>query len=178
MKRIKKDFILGELRRLGLCAAGLAVCLLVLSRFYDKFSDYGLLLFLGVIAVIALASLRTYVIANEALRELTNDDEFLLDNEYAESHQTYKVWQGEIHIMNSFILCRSAGRLTIIPINRIERIERSFDRTGIKKVPFARFITESDKSIKIGFSPNHTKDSEAAFAMLAKRLGNDKIVNG
>lgn len=178
MKKIKMDYLLGELRRLGLCAAGIVVCLLVLSRYYDKLSDYRLQLFLGVIAVIAFVALRTYVIAREAFRELTNDDEYLIEKEYAESHQTYKVWQGEMHIMPSFILCRNRGRLIFIPINRIERIERRFDRTDIKKVPFARFIMDSDRSIKIGFSPNHTKDSEAAFAMLAKRLGNDKIVDG
>lgn len=175
MGKIKKDFMLKELSRLLLCALGLAVCLLVLLRYYAKLAPYRPLLFLGIAAIIALAALRSAAQARAAVSNLTDVDVYTLEKEYAASHPIYKVWQGEIHLMPGFIVCRNRGRLLLIPIHHIERVERRFDRIGMRRIPFAKFIMNSGQPIAVGFSPNHVKDSEAVFAWLAERLGKEKV---
>lgn len=176
MGKIKKDFMMKELRRLLLCAIGFAVCSLVLWRCYPKLASCKLLLLLGIVAILAFAALRSAIQARAAISHLTDNDIYLLDQEYTASHPVYKVWQGEIHLLQSFIVCRNRGRLLFIPIHKIERVERRFDRVGMQKIPFAKFIMDTDRSIAIGFSTNHAKDSEAVFAWLAKRLGSDKVM--
>lgn len=177
MGKIKKDFMLKELSRLLLCAIGLGVCLFVLLRYSSKMASYKPLLLLGIVAIIALAALRSVMLARSATSNLTDNDTYLLDKEYTVSHPVYKVWQGEIHLMQSFIVCRNRGRLLFIPIHKIERVEHRFNRIGMRKIPFAKFIMETNQSIAIGFSPNHSKDSEAVFAWLAERLGKEKVTH-
>ena len=135
------------------------------------------MLLLGIVAIIALGALRSVMLARSATSNLTDNDTYLLDKEYTASHPVYKVWQGEIHLMQSFIVCRNRGRLLFIPIHKIERVEHRFDRIGMRKIPFAKFIMDTNQSIAIGFSPNHSKDSEAVFAWLAERLGKDKVLH-
>ncbi len=176
MGKIKKDFMLKELSKFVLYAIGLAVCAFVLLRYSPKLASYQMLL-LGIVAIIALGALRSVMLARSATSNLTDNDTYLLDKEYTASHPVYKVWQGEIHLMQSFIVCRNRGRLLFIPIHKIERVEHRFDRIGMRKIPFAKFIMDTNQSIAIGFSPNHSKDSEAVFAWLAERLGKDKVLH-
>ncbi len=175
MGKIKKDFMLKELSKFVLYAIGLAVCAFVLLRYSPKLASYQPMLWLGIVAIIALGALRSVMLARSATSNLTDNDTYLLDKEYTASHPVYKVWQGEIHLMQSFIVCRNRGRLLFIPIHKIERVEHRFDRIGMRKIPFAKFIMDTNQSIAIGFSPNHSKDSEAVFAWLAERLGKDKV---
>lgn len=171
MRKIKEDFMLKELRRLVLCAAGLVACSLVLLRYYSKLAPCLPLLLFGIAAIIGLAGLRSAILVRIAASNLTDNDIYLLEKEYTASHPVYKVWQGEIHLMQSFIVCRNRGRLFFIPIHKIIRVERRFDRIGMQKIPFAKFVMDTDQSIAVGFSPNHSKDSEAVFAWLIKRMG-------
>ena len=177
MGKIKKDFMLKELSKFVLYAIGLAVCAFVLLRCPPKLASYQPMLLLGIVAIIALGALRSVMLARSATSNLTDNDTYLLDKEYTASHPVYKVWQGEIHLMQSFIVCRNRGRLLFIPIHKIERVEHRFDRIGMRKIPFAKFIMDTNQSIAIGFSPNHSKDSEAVFAWLAERLGKDKVLH-
>lgn len=175
MEKKKKDFMLKELSRLVFCAIGLTVCAFVLLRYAPKLASCQPMLLPGIAAIIALAALRSAVFARSAASKLTDNDTYLLGKEYTVPHPVYKVWQGEIHLMQSFIVCRNRGRLLIIPIHKIERVERRFDRIGMWQIPFAKFIMDTDQSIAIGFSPNHSKDSKAVFAWLAERLGREKV---
>ena len=177
MGKIKKDFMLKELSKFVLYAIGLAVCAFVLLRYSPKLASSQPMLLLGIVAIIALGALRSVMLARSATSNLTDNDTYLLDKEYTASHPVYKVWQGEIHLMQSFIVCRNRGRLLFIPIHKIERVEHRFDRIGMRKIPFAKFIMDTNQSIAIGFSPNHSKDSEAVFAWLAERLGKDKVLH-
>ena len=175
MGKIKKDFMFKELQRQALCAAGLVVCLLVLLRYYARLAPYQLLLLLGVIAVVGLGALRSVVLARAATSDLTDLDTYTLEKEYTAAHPVYKVWQGEIHLMKSFLVCRNRGRLLFIPLHSVERVERRFDRIGMRRLPFAKFIMDSGRSVSVGFSPSHAKDSEAVFTWLAERLGKEKV---
>ncbi len=174
MGKIKKDFMLKELRRIAFCAIGLAVCVLILLRYAPKLASCQPLLLLGIAAIVALAALRSVLLAHSAMRNLTDNDIYWLEKEYTASHPVYKVWQGEIHLMQRFIVCRSRGRLLFIPMDKIERVERRFDRTDMGKIPFAKFILDTNQSITIGFSSRHAEESEAVFAWLAERLGKEK----
>ncbi|MCI9456028.1 MAG: hypothetical protein HFE44_03500 [Oscillospiraceae bacterium] len=175
MEKIKKDFILGEFRRLALCAAGFAICLFILMRFSPQLAAYQPLPWLAVAAILVLAGLRSVMLARTGIGGLTDSDIYLLEKEYLADHPVYRVWQGEIHLLPSFIVCRNRGRLLFIPLHKIERVERRFDRIGMRKVPFAKFILDTSQSISIGFSPNHAKDSEAVYTWLAERIGKDKV---
>ena len=174
MEKIKRDFILGELRRLALCGIGFALCLFILMRFSPKLAAYQPLLWLAVAAVLVLAGLRSAVLARTGTGGLTDSDVFQLEKEYPADHPIYKVWQGEIHLLPSFLVCRNRGRLLFIPVHKIERVERRFDRAGMGKIPFARFILDTNRSISIGFSPSHPKDCEAVYTWLGERIGRDK----
>ncbi len=175
MGKIKKDFMLKELGRFVLCAIGLLVCSLILLRYYSKLASYQPYLLLSIVAIIALAALRSAMQAHIATNKLTDNDAYTLEKEYTASHPIYKVWQGEIHLMQNYIVCRNRGRLILIPVHKIERVEHRFDRIGMQRIPFAKFIIDTDQSIAIGFSPNHSKDSEAVFEWLEKRLGKEKV---
>ena len=175
MEKIKKDFILGEFRRLALCAAGFAICLFILMRFSPQLAAYQPLPWLAVAAILVLAGLRSVMLARTGIGGLTDSDIYLLEKEYLADHPVYRVWQGEIHLLPSFIVCRNRGRLLFIPLHKIERVERRFDRIGMRKVPFAKFILDTSQSISIGFSPNHAKDSEAVYTWLAARIGKEKV---
>lgn len=171
MKKVLRDFMWKEARRLALCGLGLAACLLVLARCSPGLASRRLWLALGIPAVIGLAALRSALLARAGAGGLTDQDIYLLEREYAGPHPVYRVWQGEVHLTESFLICRSRGRLLFLPLHRIERVERRFNRTAIGRIPLARFILDNGKSVAIGFSPNHSRDSEAVFLWLASRLG-------
>ncbi len=177
MGKIKKDFLRGELRRLVLCAAGLVLCLLILLRCYPKLASYQPLPLLGIPAIIGLSALRPAMQSRAAIGSLTDTDRYFLEREYPASHPTYKVWQGEIHLLRSFIVCRNRGRLLFIPIHKIERAEHRFEHAGMWKIPSITFILDTGQSIAIGFSPSHPKDSEAVFTWLRNRLGCEKAIH-
>lgn len=175
MKAIKRDYMRKELRRLALCAAGLFACLGVLSWCYPRLAALQPLPLLGVTAVIALAALRAAVQARAGVQALTDTDAYSLEREYAAPHPVYKVWQGEMHLMQNFIVCRNRGRLMVIPIHKIEQAERRFDRMGVRKVPYVKFTLDTGRSISIGFPVTVSKDDEAVFLWLTKRLGGEKV---
>lgn len=175
MRKLKLDFIAGELRRIALCAVGFALCLFLLSRFYQEFASLRLPLLLGAAAVIVLAALRAAMQLRAAMGGLNDSDMYILEKEYPASHPVYKVWQGEIHLLPSFIVCRNRGRLLLLPLHRIEKVEERFDRTAAARIPFMRCTLDAGKTLSIGFSPGRPQDSDAVFAWLTQRLGGEKI---
>ena len=95
METIRRDFLRGELGRLARCAAGFAVCLLVLWYCWPQGRDPLPLLLAGVAGVLALAALRAAVQAGIAARDLNDGDLLRLSREYAAPHPVCRVWQGE-----------------------------------------------------------------------------------
>lgn len=170
MKKIKRDFIFKEFRRLALCAAGFAVCMFVLFMCYPEFSSIQKPFVLGAIAVIVLSALRSLMQVYLSTRDFTDSDCYLLEKEYTSPHPVYKVWQGEMHMMQSFIVCRNRGRLFVMPIHEIEKAERHFNTIGMRKIPVVKFIMDTDHSVSIGFSVNRPKDGEAIFEWLKERI--------
>ena len=81
MEKIKKDFILGEFRRLALCAAGFAICLFILMRFSPQLAAYQPLPWLAVAAILVLAGLRSVMLARTGIGGLTDSDIYLLEKE-------------------------------------------------------------------------------------------------
>ena len=170
MEKIKRDFILKEFRRSVLCAVGFAVCMFVLFLCYPEFLSIQKPLILGAIAVIILSALRSIIQVYLSTRGFTDNDSYLIEKEYDAPHPVYKVWQGEMHLMRSFIVCRNRGRLFVIPIHQIEKAERHFNTIGMRKIPVVKFIMDTDRSVSIGCSVNHPKDGEAILEWLAERI--------
>ncbi len=175
MKIIKRDFMLRELHRLAVCTAGFAVCLFILFKYGIKSFPMQIMLLSAVAAVIVLAVIRTVIQLHISTYALNDNDIYLLEKEYSAKHPVCKVWQGEMHLMQSFIVCRSRGRLLFIPLHNVERAEERFDRIGMKRVPFVRFIMDTDKSVSVGFPLRYSNDNEKVFSWLTDRLGSEKV---
>lgn len=171
MREIKRDFLRRELGRLALCAAGFAICLLVLLRFWPRGKELLPLLLAGIAVVLGLAALRTAVQVHISTRALNDSDICLLEREYAAPHPVYRVWQGEIHLLPSIIVCRNRGRLLFLPVDRIERVEERASRAGLQRVPLAKFVLDSGQTVSIGFSPRHPEDSGPVFTWLTRQTG-------
>ncbi len=175
MRKLQRDFLLGEWRRLALCAVGFLACVLILMRFSPKLAPRLPLLLAAIAAILAFAALRSAILARRAIGGLTDVALYTLENEYAAPHPVGRLWQGEIHLLHSFVVCRSRGRLLILPIHRIARVEHRFDRIGMQKLPFAKFVLDNGQTLSVGFAPSHPADSDAVFAWLAKRLKEEHL---
>ena len=171
METIRRDFLRGELGRLARCAAGFAVCLLVLWYCWPQGRDPLPLLLAGVAGVLALAALRAAVQAGIAARDLNDGDLLQLSREYAAPHPVCRVWQGEIHLLPGILVCRSGGRLLFLPVDRIERVEERIDRIGLRRLPAMKFVMDTGRTVSIGCSPRHPEDARAVFAWFAGRSG-------
>ena len=177
MGKIKRDFILKEFRRLAFFAVGFIICIFVLFKCYSGFSLIQKPLVLVVIAILVLSILRSAAQVYLSMRDFNDNDSYLLEKEYAAPHPVYKIWQGEIHLMQNFIVCRNRGRLFVIIIHQIEKAERYFNIIGMRKIPVVKFIMDTDRSVSIGFLLNHPDDGEAVFEWLMNRLGEEKVIN-
>lgn len=176
MRKIQIDFMRREMRRLALCAAGFAACLAVLWRCAPDSASRWPMLALGAAAVLLLAVMRFAARLRAATSGLAVFDADDLEREYAAPHPVCRVWQGELHLMPDILVCRSRGRLLLLPVHEIERVERRFDRVGLRKIPAARFVMDTDRTVRISFSPACPEEGARAFAWLAERIGEEKIV--
>ncbi len=171
METIRRDFLRGELGRLARCAAGFAVCLLVLWYCWPQGRDPLPLLLAGVAGVLALAALRAAVQAGIAARDLNDGDLLRLSREYAAPHPVCRVWQGEVHLLPGIFVCRSRGRLLFLPVDRIEQVEERFDRIGLLRLPFVKLVMDTGRTVSIGLSPHCPEDGRAVLAWLAGHAG-------
>lgn len=171
METIRRDFLRGELGRLARCAAGFAVCLLVLWYCWPQGRDSLPLLLAGIAGVLALAALRAAVQVRIGARDLNDGDLLRLEREYAAPHPVCRVWQGEVHLLPGILVCRSRGRLLFLPVDRIERAEKRFDRIGLLRLPFVKLVMDTGRTVSIGFSPRHPADGRAVLAWLAGHTG-------
>lgn len=116
----------------------------------------------------------------ESMDRLSDMETMLLDEQYAADHPVYKVVCGKIHLLRGFIITQNRGRLatTVIPLNRIEKVEERFRRMGNRSVPHITFVIDTGKHVHIDFSVQHYKDGEQVINWLIRQIGAEKVERG
>lgn len=174
MNKIRRDFIVRQLRMLAVFMAMMAVAL-------------GYIIFYAGISPLAFALIPLIVIAFVLRMQRQVSGSFRrgcgqyselwkdrLEKEYGSPHPVYKVAYGEIHLLDTCLVCRNKGRLIFIPMEQIVRVEERFFYVSVKKVPLLKFSLDTDKTVSIEFSAGRTKDGAAVLSCLTERLGPEK----
>lgn len=175
MNRIQRDFAVRELRSL----AGLMVLMAVVLGyivFYVRISPLAFALIPLIVIAFVLRMRRQASVSFQRdcgqYSELWQDR---LEKEYGLPHPVYKVAYGEIHLLDTCLVCRNKRRLVFIPMEQIVKVEERFFHVSVKKVPLLRFSLDTDKTVNIEFSAGRTKDGAAVLSWLTERLGPEKI---
>ena len=119
-------------------------------------------------------------LSRESIDRLSDMKTILLEEQYAMEHPVYKVAHGDIHLLRDFIICRNRGRLTItvIPLNKIKKVEERFRRIGNRSVPHITFVLDTGKHVPVDFSARRYKDGEQVINWLIGQIGAEKVVRG
>ncbi|MBQ8560274.1 MAG: hypothetical protein IJ441_01670, partial [Spirochaetaceae bacterium] len=81
--------------------------------------------------------------------ELDDSGRFTLEREYLQEHPVYKVYQGEIHLLESYLVCRTRGKLLLIPTSHIQDAQELNLRSKGIKYAFVKIHMDNDKSYSI-----------------------------
>ena len=98
-----------------------------------------------------------------------------VEEEYGAGHPIYKVSYGEIHLMNTCVICRNKRRLILIPVMEVVRLEEYVRLVGVKRVPLLRFTMDEGKPLEVDFSARHCKDGEEVVSWFIEHIGADKV---
>ena len=147
MEKIKSDFLKRELGKYLLLALALLVCLGYLS--WNSGTVKMLHVVVGVVAVISLGIARSLLAVRAACSELDDSGNFTLEREYLQEHPVYKVYQGEIHLLESYLVCRTRGKLLLIPTSHIQDAQELNLRSKGIKYAFVKIHMDNDKSYSI-----------------------------
>lgn len=175
MKNIKKDFIIKEVRSLAIYMALFAVALAYII-FYVRISP---LLFLIIPVIMIAFVMRMCGQVTSAFQsscgQYSDNWKEQVEREYSAAHPIYKVAYGEVHLMETCVVCRNKRRLIFIPPEQIMKIEERVRLVGVKRVPLLKFTMDSGKTLELDFSVGHCEDGENVVLWFAKRIGEEKV---
>lgn len=100
-----------------------------------------------------------------------------MEEEYAAEHLSCKAAYGEIHLLDSCLVCRHKRRLLLLPMDRLVSVRKNHRLVGIKSVPVLYLAFAGTNSVKLDFSARHPEDGETVYAWLAARAG-DNYMDG
>lgn len=170
MGKIKRDFIIRELRSLVLLMLLMALALGYIV-WYVKISPLAFLLLPLVIIAFVI---RMNAVSSGAVRGVCSEYSELwqerVGRQYASPHPVYKVAYGELHLLDDCLVCRNKRRLLLIPTEQIVSVDVRRRSVGVKKVPLLKFTLDTDKTVDIDFSVRHCEDAEAALSRLNGRI--------
>ena len=158
MKKILHGFLKREIQRFGLSATGLLLCLLFVAVVPEvrPLLPVFAVAFSAIIILALVVSVTWFFSQSRAdIRSLSDSETTLLEQQYAANHPVYKVAYGEIHLLHDFVISRNKGRLIIIPLSRIEKVEERFRLMGGRRVPYITFVLDAGKQIPVDFSARH-----------------------
>ena len=103
-----------------------------------------------------------------------------LEEQYAADHPAYKLTHGEINLLRDFIICRNRRRfrITVIPLNTLEKVEERFRRAGKQSAPHITFVLDIGKRVPVEFSVRNCKDGEQVINWLIGKIGAEKVERG
>lgn len=169
MEKIRRDFVVKELRSLALLMILMAAALGYIIA-YVRVSPLAVALIPLIITVFVLRMQRQA--SGSFARDCGRYSELWqsrLEKEYAAPHPVYKVAYGEIHMLETCLVCRNKRRLIFIPVEQITGVERRFRSVGAKKVPLLKFRLDTDRTVDIDFSAAHTGDAGDVLGWLSAR---------
>lgn len=174
MKEIRGDYIARELRDMALLTAMLAAAIGVAIP-----TAYISPLFLLLIPLFAVWFLvRVYRRAAKGLAEVSarpGEWKARVGREYHEEHLTYRVAYGEIHLLESCLVCRHKRRLLLIPIDELVSVSKDYRLVGVKSVSTLYLRCAGGRRHTLEFSAFHAENGEFVYAWLAARVGNTDI---
>ncbi len=176
MQKIKRDFVLRELFSLLCLMALMAACILYLIL-YTGITP-GLLLFLPLLAAaFLLRMLRQAATSFQLCCGVRSESwQERMGEEYAAAHPVYKTAYGEIHLLESCLVCRCKRRLLFIPTDEILKVQARFRLVGARRIPVLKFTMESGKSPEVDFSARRPQDGQAVLSWLFCHLEEEKMV--
>ena len=179
MKKILNDFLKGEVQRLCLSIAGLILCLIFVASvpgtrpLLPIFAvGYPAIIILNLVVSVT----RFFSQTRADIRSLSESETALLEQQYAVNHPVYKIERGKIHLLHDFIISRSWGRLIIIPLDRIEKVEKCFRRQGVHGIPYITFVLDTGKHIPVDFLSKHYRNS--VMNWLIERIETEDVEYG
>ena len=174
MNKIKRDFVAKELRSLAVLMVMMAIALGYII-FYVRISPLAFLLIpLIIIAFVLRMQRQAAGSFGRTCGQYSELWQERVEKEYASPHPVYKVAYGELHLLNTCLVCRNKRRLIFIPMEQVVRVEERFYYVGVKQVPLLKFRLDTDKTIDVEFSAGHPKNGEAVLTWLTERLGPEK----
>lgn len=182
MKKILNDFLKREIQRFCLSIAGLILCLIFVAS-VPGIQPLLPIFAVGYPAVIILNLIvsvtRFFSLTKADIRSLSESEKALLEQQYAANHPVYKnkiAEYGNVHLLHDFIISMSWGRLIIIPLDRIENVNRCYRHQGVHGIPYISFVLDTGKDISIDFLSKHGRD--LVWNWLIERIETEKIERG
>ena len=181
MKEILNDFLKGAILRFVLSIAGLILCLIfvasvpVIRPLLPIFAvGYPAIIILNLVVSVTRFFTQTRV----DIHSLSESETALLEQQYAANHPIYKnkIEYGKIHLLHDFIISMSRGRLIIIPLDRIEKVDKCFRRQGVHGVPYIAFVLDTGKDISVDFLSRYYRN--LVMNWLIERIGTEKVEHG
>lgn len=170
MSKIKRDFIMKELRSL----LGLVLLMALALGYIVWYVKITPLAFLIIPLVITAFVLRMYFGASAALARVCAQYSELwrerVGREYAAPHPVYKVAYGEMHLLDACLVCRNRRRLLLIPTEQIVKVDERFRSVGVIKVPLLKFRLDTDETVDIDFSAAHVESGAAVMSWLNEHV--------
>lgn len=183
MKKIVNDFLRKEIKRMAL---GLLALILLWAGIFSFLPEMRRLLFpcftifVPVFLLLLLGvTVFRFVRSRANIGGLLSDREAeLLERQYTADHPIYRVAYGELHLLDDFVVSRNKGRLIVIPLNRIERVEECFRLVAARIVPYLILVLDTGKRVSLDFSVWHNRDGAPVMSWLSERLGAEKVGYG
>lgn len=176
MQKIKRDFVVRELVSLLSLMALMAACLLYLI-FYAGITSGVLLIIPLLAAVFVLRMLRQAAVSFQQCCGVRSESwQERVGEEYAATHPIYKVAYGEMHLLESCLVCRCKRRLLFIPTDEILTVQAHFRLVGARRIPVLKFTMENGRNPEVDFSVRRPQDGRTVIRWLSCLLGEERMV--
>lgn len=178
--KIKQNYIKNEIKRLGFIAILFAICLCVLGLNPEVKHSYLLYFVAFVVAVLVFGIVRSVFLYHNEINKLNDIDIYTLEKEYNTEHQVYKVNQGEMHLLLSYIVSWDRGFIHFIPIHKIEKAIFYITKHKIEWVIpvgtsiMLKFYMQNGEKINVDLT-FHKKEKEKISEWIDEKLGNNNL---
>lgn len=89
--------------------------------------------------------------------------------DFQEPHPVYRLFTGEVHLLSDFLLCRSGGRLFVIPMEEISKM-RKIQYSGSYGLTRNLIIqTDTAKRYQLEFAGKHKKELEQVVQWVQRK---------